>query len=184
MVVEGARSRAAQRYNALMGTYHPLGYQPLCGRQVRYLVRSSRYGEAAALSFSAAAWQLSARDCSDRLERYGAAPQPAVVVCNSRFLILPTVQVPHLASTVLALCTRQADAGLGATSYGVATAAAQTFVEAQRHSGASCRAANWQRVGSTRGRGRNDRKRAAARAPKDIYLLPSDLQGGLQRCVR
>jgi len=63
VVVEGARSRTAQRYNALMGTYHPLGYQPLCGRQVRYLVRSSRYGEAAALSFSAAAWQLSARDC-------------------------------------------------------------------------------------------------------------------------
>jgi uncharacterized protein DUF4338/transposase-like protein/transposase Tn5 family protein len=171
VMVEGARSPTAQRYKALMGAYHPLGYQPLCGRQVRYLVRSSRYGEVAALSFSAPAWRLSARDrwvgWSDAARRANLQQ----VAGNSRFLILPTVQVPHLASKVLALCTRR----LGQDwerRYGQRPVLLETFVDAQRYSGASYRAANWQRVGTTRGRGRNGHKRAAAGAPKDIYLLP------------
>jgi hypothetical protein len=50
-VVEGSRNRRAQRFKELMAAYHPLGYQPLCGRQIRYLVSSARYGEVAALSF-------------------------------------------------------------------------------------------------------------------------------------
>ena len=99
-VAQGAGSCAAQRWKALMTAYHPLGYQPLCGRQVRYLVSSARYGVVAALSFSGAAWQLRARErwigWSDTARRANLQK----VACNSRFLILPTVQVPHLASKV------------------------------------------------------------------------------------
>ncbi len=159
---------AAQRFKDLMAAYHPLGYQPLCGRQVRYLVRSARYGEVAALSFSAAAWRLQARDqwvgWSDAARRANLQQ----VACNSRFLILPTVQVPHLASKVLALCTRR----LGQDweqRYGERVVLVETFVDSQRYAGTSYRAANWQRVGTTCGRGRNGRKRSAVSAPKDIY---------------
>ncbi len=171
VVVQGAGSSSSQRWKALMGAYHPLGYQPLCGRQMRYLVGSAQYGEVAALSFSAAAWQLRARErfigWSDAARRANLQK----VVGNSRFLILPTVQVANLASKVLALCTRR----LGRDweqRYGERPVLVETFVDPQRYSGASYRAANWQRVGTTRGRGRNDRQHAAARSPKDIYLLP------------
>ncbi len=170
-VVEGSRNRAAQQWKALIAAYHPQGYQPLCGRQLRYLVRSAHHGVVAALSFSASAWRLEARDrfigWSDAARRANLQQ----VVCNSRFLILPTVQVPHLASKVLALGVRQ----LGADwerRYGERPVLLETFVDRQRYSGASYRAANWQRVGVTRGRGRNDAQRVAARSRKDIYVLP------------
>ena len=148
---------AAQRFKDLMAAYHPLGYQPLCGRQVRYLVRSARYGEVAALSFSAAAWRLQARDqwvgWSDAARRANLQQ----VACNSRFLILPTVQVPHLASKALARRTRR----LGQDweqRYGERVVLVETFVDSQRYAGTSYRAANWQRVGTTCGRGRNGRQ--------------------------
>ena len=170
-MVEGARNRGAQQFKQLMAAYHPLGYQPLCGRQVRYLVHSARFGVVAALSFSGAAWQLQARDqwvgWSDRARRANLQQ----VACNSRFLILPTVQVAHLASRVLAMCTRR----LGqdwAQRYGQRVVLVESFVDSQRYAGTSYRAANWQRVGTTSGRGRNARKGSAGGAPKDIYVLP------------
>ncbi len=52
----------AQRWDALMDEEHFLGAGPLVGRRLRYLVRSSRYGDIAAFSFSAAAWRLQPRD--------------------------------------------------------------------------------------------------------------------------
>ncbi len=168
--VAGGRSCSAQRWKALIAAFHPLGYQPLCGRQVRYLVISERFGAVAALAFSAAAWQVEARDrwvgWSDAARRANLQK----VAGNSRFLILPTVQVAHLASKALALCTRR----LGQDweqLYGERPVLVETFVDPKRYSGTSYRAANWQRVGRTRGRGRNDRKRTAAVSPKDIYLL-------------
>ncbi len=170
-LVEGARSDVAQRWKALIATYHPLGYQPLCGRQLRYLVHSARYGAVAALSFSAPAWRVAARDrwigWSDTARRANLQK----VAANSRFLIPPTVQVPHLASKVLALCVRRLAADWE-QRYGERPVLLETFVDPARYTGASYRAANWQRVGVTCGRGRNDRHRQAACARKDIYLLP------------
>ena len=52
----------AERWEALMEDEHFLGAGPLVGRRLRYLVRSSRYGEIAALAFRAAAWRLQPRD--------------------------------------------------------------------------------------------------------------------------
>lgn len=180
--VAGARSSAAQEWKGLMRTYHPLGCQPLCGRQLRYVVRSARHGVVAALGFSAAAWRVAARDrwigWSDAARRANLQ----LVVCNSRFLIPPTVRVPHLASKVLALAVGR----LGADweqRYGERPVLLETFVDRQRHSGTSYRAANWQRVGITCGRGRNDRHRTAARPRKDIYMLPlsADFRAVLSR---
>jgi hypothetical protein len=172
MAVSQSSARgAAARFKELMTAYHPLGYQPLCGRQVRYLVSSERFGVVAALSFSAAAWQLHARDqwvgWSDAARRANLQK----VACNSRFLILPTVQVPHLASRVLALCTRRLSQDWE-QRYGERVVLVESFVDGRRYAGTSYRAANWQRVGTTCGRGRNARKPGAVSTPKDIYVLP------------
>jgi hypothetical protein len=170
-VVEGSRNRRAQRFKELMAAYHPLGYQPLCGRQIRYLVSSARYGEVAALSFSGAAWRLAARDQWVGWSDTARQANLQKVAGNSRFLILPTVQVSHLASKVLALCTRRLPQDWE-QRYGERPVLVETFVDSQRYSGASYRAANWQRVGSTCGRGRNDREHSASGSPKEVYLLP------------
>src|SRR5256886_13414568 len=87
--------------------------------------------------------------CQQHLER---------VVANSRFLILPQVEVPHLASKVLGLATRRL-ASDWQQRYGYEPLLVETFVETRRFRGTSYRAANWVEVGQTEGRGRQDRAR-------------------------
>jgi hypothetical protein len=87
--------------------YHPLGYRVPYGAQLRYLVRTPSQDVLACLLFTSAAWKMAPRDTwigwSDPARR---ANLPRVVN-NARFLILPWVAVPHLASHILSLAARQ-----------------------------------------------------------------------------
>jgi hypothetical protein len=92
-------------------------------------------------------------------------------VNNVRFLILPWVQVRHLASKVLALNLR----GLAADwrrFYAHEIVLAETFVDTERFRGTCYQAANWTRVGETRGRGKYDRENRYAVSVKAVYLYP------------
>lgn len=168
--IGSADSHASRVWNGLMNRYHYLGAGPLCGAQLRYLIHSPRYGWLGGLAFSAAAWRLAARD------RWIGWQEPArrkhldQVLCNSRFLILPQVRVPHLASHVLAGCLKRLGRDWQAR-YGVAPVLVETFVDRARFKGTSYRAANWLCVGRTRGRGRQDRAHRRAGASKDVYLV-------------
>ena len=94
------------------------------------------------------------------------------LICgNARFLIHPDITVPNLASWLLAAVTRRLPADWRAR-YGYAPVMAETFVETGRFTGASYRAANWTRVGQTKGRGKLDRRHEHALPVKDIYLYP------------
>jgi hypothetical protein len=97
-------SKASRQWNQLLDSYHYLGSGPLCGAQIRYLVHSEIYGCLGGLSFSTATWRLKARDqyigWSERARRQNLQR----VVCNSRFLIVPTVRVANLGSHVLSRC--------------------------------------------------------------------------------
>jgi hypothetical protein len=152
---------AARLWRALLQRDHPLGTGPLCGAQLRYLVRSEQYGIVAAAAFSAAAWRVQARDRFIGWSDAARAANLHAVVANSRFLIQPQVQVPHLASQVLAWCARQLPEDWAAR-YGVRPLLLESFVERARFRGTSYRADNWQHVGSTCGRGRQDRSRTHA----------------------
>lgn len=172
LVLVGSRhSRAAWLWRALMQRYHYLGAGPLCGAQLRYLVRAERHGIVGAAAFSAAAWRVRARERFIGWSEQARAANLNAVVANSRFLILPHVEVPHLASHVLALCTRQLSDDWAAR-YGTRPLLLETFVERARFRGTCYRAANWQRVGATCGRGRQDRGHAHTTPVKDIYLYP------------
>lgn len=156
-------------WNTLMHQFHPLGYQPMAGAQIRYLVHTAR-GWVGALGWGAAAWSVAARDRHIGWSTQARQKNLRGVVCNWRFLILPTVRVAHLASHVLALNTRRLPEDWQ-RRYGYAPVLAETFIDPSRHAGTCYRAAGWQPIGSTRGRGRNDRHRRQALAPKKIYLL-------------
>lgn len=169
--VGSRHSRAFRVWRALMAQYHYLGAGPLCGAQLRYLVRSSRHGIVGALAFSAAAWRVAARDRFIGWSEQARQANLGAVVANSRFLILPQVRVPHLASHVLSLCAKRL-ASDWAARYGQRPVLLESFVERARFRGTCYRAANWQHVGATAGRGRQDHARRHGLPVKDIYLYP------------
>ena len=156
------------QWMGLMQEHHYLGAGPLCGAQIRYLVRCPK-GLLGALAFSACAWRLAARDrsigWSDRARRRNLQ----LVVSNSRFLLVP--KIPNLASHVLSLAVSRL-ASDWQERYGYRPVLVESFVDGSRFKGSSYRAANWRHVGSTSGRGRQDRKHAAALEKKEVFLFP------------
>lgn len=169
--VRSRESNTSRLWNALMGRYHYLGCGPLCGAQMRYLIKSPSYGWLGGLSFSGAAWRVAARDRWIGWSDAARKKHLGKVVCNSRFLILPEVKVPNLASHVLSLSAKRLS-GDWFERYGFEPVLLETFVERDRFVGTCYRAANWEHVGSTCGRGRQDRERMNSVPVKDVYLLP------------
>ena len=164
-------SKTSRLWNVLMDRYHYLGSGPLCGAQIRYLIKSPCRGWLGGLSFSGAAWRVEARDNWIGWSDGARKRHLGKVVCNSRFLILPQVQVPNLASHVLSLSAKRLP-GDWFERYGFEPVLLETFVERDRFHGSCYRAANWQYVGSTCGRGRQDRERMNSVPVKNIYIFP------------
>ncbi|HDH98473.1 MAG TPA: IS4 family transposase [Deltaproteobacteria bacterium] len=168
--VGSRESKASRVWNALMDRYHYLGAGPLCGAQMRYLIKSP-YGWLGGLAFSGAAWRVEARDGWIGWGDWARKENLSKVVCNSRFLILPQVKVSNLASHVLSLCVRQLPQDW-LERYGFEPVLLETFVERDRFQGTCYRAANWQYVGTTCGRGRQDRDHTHSVPIKDVYVFP------------
>ncbi|MBK8283939.1 MAG: IS4 family transposase [Ahniella sp.] len=167
-----AGDREASRvWRGLMDQYHPLGSGPLVGAQLRYLIVSPQHGFLGALAFSAPAWRLGPRDRFIGWDDAGRTAHLQQVVCNSRFLLLPSVQVKHLASHVLATCLQRL-AQDWLARYGYSPVLVETFVDRASHLGTCYRAANWLWVGDSRGRGRQDAAHARARSVKAVYVYP------------
>jgi hypothetical protein len=171
VAISSRYSKLSGVWNGLMERFHYLGKGPLCGAQIRYLVESSRYGWMGALAFSAAQWRLKERDKYIGWTEAARRANLDRVVCNSRFLILPSVRVPHLASHVLSLCMSRLVSDW-TERYGYTPLLAETFVDPSRFAGTSYRAANWQRVGQTVARSAAYPNGKVADGPKDIYVYP------------
>jgi hypothetical protein len=173
LALEPVVSRAAsQAWNAMMREHHYLGYQPLPGAQLRYLITD--HGVLlGGLGFGAAVWKAAPRD--DCIGWTAAERQAGLhlIVNNARFLLLPWVNVKNLASSVLALAARRLPQDWIAR-YHIRPVLLETFVEHGRFRGTCYRAANWIHVGQTKGRGKLDRYKRAALHVKDIFLYPLD----------
>jgi hypothetical protein len=164
-------SRASRTWNMLMARHHYLGKGPLCGAQIRYVVESERYGVVGALAFSAAQWRMKARDMHIGWSEAARRANLHRVVCNSRFLIVPTVRVRNLASYALSRVMAQ----LGddwAARYGYRPVLVESFVDPRRYAGTSYRAANWEKVGQTKARATPYSNGKVADGRKDIYVYP------------
>ena len=169
LIADLADRRLFQQY---IQRYHPLGYRVPYGAQLRYFVRSQHRSQdvLACLLFTSAAWKMAPRDTwigwSDRARQANLSR----VVNNGRFLILPWIEVPHLASHILGLAARQLPSDWLA-AYGVRPLLLETLVD-RPYTGTCYRAANWIFVGQTQGRGRMDRTHQAQGSRKDILLYP------------
>lgn len=160
-------------FAALLHRYHYLSHRGPVGENLQYLVRERAGRPVACLLFGAAAWQCADRD---RYIGWDAATRAAslhLLANNARFMIPPWVQVPGLASHVLGrvICRVGSD---WQRKYRHRIYLLETFVETERFAGTCYRAANWLRVGQTKGRTRQDLPEGKHRqvARKDIYLYP------------
>lgn len=149
--VRSRHSRDYRIWRALLDQHHYLGSGSLCGAQIRYIIKSPKYGYLGALAFSSAAWALRDRDQYIGWSESARIANLRYVVSNDRFLILPTVRVKNLASHVLALALRRLP-GDWEARYNVRPVLAETFIDPTRFSGTCYRASNWISAGHTAGR--------------------------------
>jgi hypothetical protein len=161
----------ARLFHGLLAHEHYLGQRNTVGETIRYLVRDRHDRPVACVLFGSAAWKCADRDAFLGWDRPTRERNLQYLTNNTRFLIPGWVQVPHLASQVLGLISRRIRADWQA-KYGHPVHALETFVDRSRFQGACYRAANWRRLGQTRGRTRNDRHRRIRVPVKDVYLYP------------
>ena len=163
--------RLFQRY---LRQPHYLGHRGPVGENLGYLIRSRAGVDLACLLFGAAAWQCAGRDQWIGWSAQQRAQGLAFIANNSRFLILPWMVVPRLASHLLAQIARRIN-GDWQRRYGHPIHLLETFVQQDRFRGTCYQSANWIPVGQTTGRTRQSQRHRdnAVHAPvKDIYLYP------------
>ena len=94
-----------------------------------------------------------------------------MILSNDRFLLFPWVTVPNLASHALALATTHIADDWGCR-HGYRPVLLETFVDPTRYSGTCYQAANWEYLGQTQGRGRNNPRHECRETKKAIYVYP------------
>jgi len=160
--VRSRHSPDSKIVRALLQQHHPLGAGKLRGAQMRYLVRSSRYGYLGVLTFSSGAWAMEKRDKHIGWSEEARRHNLQYVVSNDRFLILPGVHVKNLASHVLATTLGRL-AEDWEQRYKIRPVLVETFVDQSRFKGTCYKAANWTAVGQSSGRRDG--------TPKEIFLF-------------
>lgn len=158
------------RFNAIMAKHHYLGYKRPFGAHLRYFVRDKDGRELGLLLFAASAWSLKERDEWIGWQKRHRIKRLNLIVSNSRFLILPHVTVPNLASKILHL-TADRLADDWQLRYGYRPVLIETFVDPSKFLGTCYQASNWQRLGQTAGLGRFNENRGQERV-KDFYVKP------------
>lgn len=170
VLVKSDDDTAMRTWNELIVGEHPQGERNLVGRQVKYLV-VSEHGYLGAVGFSASALRLAPRDewigwTAEERRRHQDR-----VLNLSRFLIRPCVNCYNLASHVLGKCLRRVVKDFE-ERYGYRPWLVESFVDRDEHDGTCFQAANWERIGQTKGRGRNDTEFRSPESVKDVYVYP------------
>jgi Domain of unknown function (DUF4338) len=164
------RSAQEALFNSLTEQYHYLGYEQPVGEHLKYMVSSN--GQAiACLAWCSAPRHLAARDrfigwCAEARRR-----NLSLLAYNTRFVILPWVQVPHLASHILGRMAKLVPQDWQRL-YAHPIYWLETFVDPARFQGSCYRAANWIVLGRTTGRGHNARTKTATQPVKELLGLP------------
>ena len=160
------RTAAEPLFNALIEAHHYLGYTQPVGEQLKYLVYAGGR-PLAGFAWSSAPRHLAPRDRFIGWSMAARRHNIRYLAYNTRFLILPWVEVRHLASHLLGRMLRRLSADWQ-RRYGHPIYFAETFVDRQRCAGSCYRAANWVHLGVTTGRGKDDQTHRANRSRKDV----------------
>jgi len=163
--------RELEMFKSYIDQYHYLKFDRTIGENMKYMVYSRDGVPLSCLLFGSAAWSCRDRDIFIGWDKTQRMQGLSMMTNNQRFLILPWVEVPCLASHILSqIAQRIVEDWL--FKYGHPVYCLETFVENRLFRGVCYRAANWICVGSTTGRGRNGGHNNSILPIKDIYLYP------------
>jgi len=168
------RTEEERMFNGLIQAHHYLGYTQPVGEHLKYMVSSGeRSGERllACLAWSSAPRHLGPRDRFIGWSKEQRGRNLRFLAYNPRFLILPWVEVPHLASHILGRMARRISQDWERI-YGHPIYFLETFIDPERFRGTCYRAANWMVLGRTTGRGKDDQTHRPNRSIKEVLALP------------
>lgn len=163
--------RCGDLFNCLLHRYHYLSYKGTVGENMKYIIFDCNSNILACLLFGAPAWRVEHRDTFIGWNDHSRRQNLQFITNNSRFLILPWIRVPYLASHILSKIAKIISADW-MEKYAHPLYLMETFVEVDRFKGTCYKAANWIYVGRTKGRTRNDRYSKINAPIKDTYLYP------------
>jgi hypothetical protein len=167
-------------WNEYIERYHYLGHRQAFGNQQKYFIRFASGDLLGCMLFSASAWSVSCRDKWIGWHKQDRAKRLHLVLSNSRFLLFPWIKIKNLASKVLSISARQVQKDWF-LRYNFQPVLLETFVDQDRFSGTCYKAAGWQYLGMTTGRGRMDRYNRHLSSPKQVYVFP--LQGNFRQLL-
>ena len=157
-------------FNSLIEHYHYLGYEQPVGEHLKYLVWAQGR-PIACMAWSSAPRHLGSRDRFIGWSGEARRRNIRYLAYNTRFLILPWLKVPHLASHILGRMARQISQDWERI-YGHPIFLLETFIDPERFRGTCYRAANWILLGRTTGRGKDDQTHRPNRSIKEVFALP------------
>jgi hypothetical protein len=178
-----ARGDIDDLFHCLMDRYHYLGCRGHVGEHIKYIVFDRNNRPLACMLFGSAAWKTKARDHFIGWSPSVRQTNLKLMTNNTRFLILPWVVVPNLASFILGACLRRL-CDDWQNRYGHNLVLVETFVDRSRFAGTCYQAANWIRIGSTCGRSRQDRYKRLKVPVKDLYIYPLAKDFRQKLCAR
>jgi len=174
------RTQMESLFNSLIERDHYLGYVQPVGEHLKYMIFSNDR-PIACLGWSSAPWHIGPRDRFIGWKPAVRKRNLHLITCNTRFLILPWVRVPHLASHILGRMARHLSNDWQEI-YGHPIHYLETFVDQERFAGTCYKAANWINLGHTTGRWRKDKKGEKDRHIKDILGYPLSKDFRLKLC--
>lgn len=164
-------SAALEEFKSYIDQFHYLAFDRTVGENMKYVARDKHDVPLACLLYGSAAWSCGDRDRFIGWNKAQRTENLMWVTNHVRYLVLPWIHVPNLASYILALAARQISRDWQ-DKYGHGLLCLETYVESPRFRGTCYRAANWIYVGRTLGRGRDGGHHHAVMPEKDVYLYP------------
>ena len=164
------RSPDERLFNSLIEQFHYLGYCHPVGEQLKYIIYAHKR-PIACLAWSSAPRHIGSRDRFIGWTAEMRRQRLRLMACNTRFLILPWVRVPSLASHILGRMARILPRDWHRV-YRHGIHYLETFVDKSRFAGTCYKAANWICLGETTGRGKNDQTRKPNRSIKAVWGYP------------
>ena len=164
------RSGKEPLFNSLIEKYHYLGYCQPVGEHLKYMVFVDKR-PVACLAFSSAPRHIGCRDRFIGWDAQTRQKNLSLMAYNSRFLILPWVNIPYLASHILSQVSKILPTDW-LNFYQHPVYYLETFVDKSMFKGTCYKAANWKYLGDTTGRGKNDQTKKANRSIKAVWGYP------------
>ena len=168
--VQVRRSKKEKLFNSLIEQHHYLGYSQPVGEHLKYIVYDGDK-PLACIAYSSAPRHIGPRDAFIGWDQKTRGKNISLICYNMRFLILPWVKVPYLASHILSRAAKILP-GEWNKIYNHPVHYIETFVDTDKFAGTCYKAANWIYLGDTKGLGKNSQTKIPDRSIKAIYGYP------------